>query len=311
MSIVLAAMAASAVVFGGARIEGTTDELVTRYETECPAAADCGLIRDELELRLYGDLRTLYRMGEEVDRQTLRTAAGASFPPLALLALRWMQSKPVDGDEVAAAAALDNSSASVRSAALVMLGDHLPPKAKRLREWILNEPYSQDDTLIPDTVPDADMLGFKPYPGARLERLASNRKRAFYTTPDPPDKVIGIVGRGRKVLGAEEFHERVSESIVPPDMDALQAALEKMLAETDPEKLAAMQKDMEKLMQPQSSEVDVLTSLGPAMSRVGARVIILREAPAQSPGAQPLAKRVAAVFRDDALGATVIFVPLE
>jgi len=311
INICLTAMAVSSIIFGGLRIEGTIDDLVGRYEAECPGGAECGLIRDELELQLYNDMRLLYRMREDVDRQTLHTAAAAKFPPLALLALRWMQVNPMDGDDVAAIAALQNPSAGVRSAALAMLGDRLPPRVKLLSEWILTEPYSREEDLVPDTVPDAWLLGFKPYPGARLERLASGNKRAFYTTPDAPEKVISVIGKGKKVLSSEQFYERVSEAIVPPDIDALQAEMEKMLTETDPEKLQAMQKRLEKMMQPQSSEVDVLTSLGPVMSRSGARVVILRETQAQSPDARPQATRVAAVFRDDALGATVILVPLE
>ena len=131
MNIVLAALAASFVVFGSPRVEGTVDELAARHETDCHGNADCGLIRDELELRLYDDLHMLYRLGEEVDCQTLHTAAAARFPPLALLALRWMQGKPMYGDD-SAAATLENPSASVRRAALVTLGDRLPPGVRQI-----------------------------------------------------------------------------------------------------------------------------------------------------------------------------------
>lgn len=64
-------------------------------------------------------------------------------------------------------------------------------------------------------------------------------------------------------------------------------------------------------MQPQSSEMDLLTGLGPAMSRDDARVVIMREQPTSAPGTPPQATRVAAVFHDLRPEATVILVPLE
>jgi hypothetical protein len=250
-------------------------------------------------------------MGEVVDRETLHTAAAAGFPQLALLALRWMRDQPMDGDDGAAAAALESRSAGVRSAALAFLGDRLPPEVQKLGDWILAESYSQDETLVPDTEPDADLLGFTPYPGAHLVRLASGKKRAFYTTSDPPDKVVAAIGKGKKILDAGDYYERVTEAITPPDMDALQAEMEKMMTETDPEKLEAMQAGLEKMMQPQSNEFELLSGVGQAMIHSEARVVILRETPSSSPGAPAQARRIAAVFHDDALEATVILVPLE
>jgi len=312
MNLLLAAIALSSVVIGGPRIEGTTDELVQRYEAECPGGIDCGLIRDELEFQLYNDLRLLYRLGEDVDQQTLYTAAAAKSPQLALLALRWMNNKPMDGDDKAVAAALESDSPAVRSAALALLGNRLPPEVKALGEWIVAESYSEDDALIPTPRPDADLLGFEPYPNARLVRLASGRGRAFYTTPDPPEKVIATIGKGKKVLDVNAFYQRISEAIVLPDMDKLMAEMEKMLAETDPEKQQAMQASIEKMMQPsQPRETDLLTVLGPVMSRGDARIIILRAVPGSTPDSPPQATRVAAVFHDDALKTTVILVPLE
>jgi hypothetical protein len=222
-----------------------------------------------------------------------------------------MQNQPMDGDDIAATAALESRSAAVRSAAFALLRDRPPPAVQKLGEWILIESYSQDETLIPDADPDAALLGFPPYPGAKLVRLASGKKRAFYTTPDPPNKVIATIGKNKTVLDIGDFYQRVSEAIVPPDVDALQAVLEKMMTETDPEKLAAMQAGLEKMMQPQSNGFELLSALGPVMSRSGVRVVILREAPSLPPGAPAQAKRIAAVFHDDALGATVILVPLE
>jgi hypothetical protein len=314
MNVFVAATAAVLVIFSEPRVEGTLDELIARNEAECTSAqpgADCGAIRAELELRLYDDLRMLDRMGEDVDREAIRTAAAANFPQLALLALRWMEEDPVAGDDEAIALALENRSAAVRSVALRLLVDRLPARVKALREWILAQPNSQDEDLVPDADPDADLLGFSPYPGARLVRFASGKQRAFYTTPDPQQKVIATIGKGKTVLDYGSFLERVSAAIELPDYEAIGAELEKLLSETDPDKMAAAQEKAAALMAPQSQGSELAAAFSPLMNRSNAQFVILREQPAPTPDTLPRIKRAAAVFREDSLGITVIFVPLQ
>ncbi len=309
MNAVFAAATALFVIFGGPRAEGTLDELVARHETECTGerpGAECGAIAAELEVLLYGELRALYRMGAEVDRETLRTAAAAEFPHLALLALRWMGEKRAEGDDAAFVAALGNRSAAVRTAALRLLEGRVPPEVRALDAFLVTSSRGQDQDLVPDPDPDADRLEFAPYPGARLVRLASGRDRAFFTTPDAPDKVVATIGKGKKVLDVEALSERMNAA-VESQMEAMNAVMEKLAAETDPAKIEA---EMKKLEASQEPEGDPLAGLGLAIGRLDARFVILREKPPSKPGSPPKIVRAAAVFRDDALRATVILVPL-
>ena len=168
MNALFAIMTASLVVFGGPRVEGPLDELLARQQAECAGerpGPDCGLIRSELELRLYGDLRQLYRLGEEVDRDTLHTAAAANFPQLALLALQWMREKPVDGDNAAIARALDSRSPGVRSSALALLRDHPPAVVRLLGEWTSPARTRRMRIWCRTRIPMPTCWAFPPTPG--------------------------------------------------------------------------------------------------------------------------------------------------
>jgi hypothetical protein len=310
----LFAILMSLVILGTPRVEGTDDEILARYEKECAVTSsnpECDALSDEIELMLYSDLRLLFRLGEEIDPDIIGVAVSARLPQLVLLGLYLMGAQPAAQDLGAILSALESSSPAVREEALSLLGDQAPAEVQSLAEWVYFGQDGEDDGLVPDAKPDADLLGFPPYPGARLVPLASGKTRAFFVTTAAPEKVIATIAKGHVVLESFELYERLNALMMPPEYEALVAELEQLLAAEEFERIPAIQAEMEEIMKPAAQVGVLMGDLGQAMLRPDARFVIVREKPAATMGATPAIGRIAAVFRDDNLDATVILVPLR
>ncbi len=310
----LLALLMSLVILGTPWFEGTDEEILARHDAECAAAnpgPDCGALRAEIELMLYHDLRLLFRMGAEIDPEVIEVAASASLPQLVLLGLNVMKTQPGTRDEAAILAALENPSPAVRQAAFALLGENTPASVKPLSQWVYFDSSGTDDGTVPDATPDADILGFPPYPGARLVPLASGKSRAFFVTSDAPEKVIATIANGKPVIETFALHERLSALMMPPEYEALMAKMEQLMTEADYDGITALNAEMDELMKTTAPVGELMGDLGQVMANPEARFVVLREKPASRPGGAPSIGRIAAVFYDSGLDGTVILVPLR
>jgi hypothetical protein len=131
------------------------------------------------------------------------------------------------------------------------------------------------------------------YPGARYRHFASSPARGWFTTPDPPEKVIAFLAKGgKKVLSGEEMKGAAKPQAFDPE--AYQKEVMAAVTSNDPAKMEALLKSVPTPKPPPTD----WTAGFEGMTRVGEiRYVML------SPD------QAVAVFRDDALHATSIVAP--
>jgi hypothetical protein len=194
--------------------------ITARYTKECPGSATpaCRRMRYQLEAALYAMLR---RNGAAFDGEILDVALNAEMPQLQAYALiRMAQLKPFPKEHLARVAALvDSPYWMVRNQAVTVLAE----QDSRYRRWYDERNGTPSGlTAFPDAdgVPDARRLGAPLYKNARYRPYASSRLHEWFTTEDPPDRVIAFYATGgRTARTADELSESREarrESMIDP-----------------------------------------------------------------------------------------------
>lgn len=178
----------------------TPDELVDRYSAKCNAgnhSQTCQALRRELELRYLDVLLKLRAAHRKLDPQLYRVAAQGEYPQLVVAGLRGLLLVPgtiADDDQKLIVDALNSPYVGVRST-VIQFGSNVPGVAER---WprIASDPDSGGFAFLDlsrDTAADPAVIG--SYPDARYCYFASTDERPWFTTGDPPEKVIAFLTR--------------------------------------------------------------------------------------------------------------------
>ncbi|MBL8700320.1 MAG: hypothetical protein JNK67_18235 [Alphaproteobacteria bacterium] len=302
------ALFAIALVIAGTRLDLPPAELDRRFEAECVDgrwAPDCPAMRTQLEVALYADLRELGTARAAVDRETLRAAAAANFPPLAELALRRLEriQSPEDRDVVLAA--VEHPAPAVREVARRQLEAAEPEwKAKQGRWW--HSSHRQGfEALVPDAPPDLAAMGLGALKAVRFRAFASGDERSVFTTKMTPDQVIAAIGQGRKVFTGAQLGDAPKQ----------QKALEQSMADVQKRVQAAMARGDMKAVQ------EIMTSVAQQQQETMKSAEVFAIRPVKEFTADPASIRylqvpadkrgrttTVAVARDDGFGETVVVV---
>ena len=213
------------------------------------------MLRTELEVDLYGDLRTLALARAPIDRDVLLVAAGARFPPLAELGLRRLEkiASPAERDVVAAA--LDHPSPAIRAQARRLLEEHGDPWMKAAARWWGGTGASGWDGLIPDPAPELARLGLRSADKLDYRYFASRPGRAVFTSRLPPDGVLSLIGRGRKsVTGAEVAALPAQQKAMETSMRDVERQMREAMAKGDFKKLSELGEAVARQVQSLGSE---------------------------------------------------------
>lgn len=232
---------AVAMIIGGARLDLPPAEIQKRFAQECIDgnwAADCPVLRTELEVDLYADLRTLALARAPIEREVLLVAAGAVFAPLAELGLRRLEKigSPAERDVVAAA--IEHPSPAIRAHARRLLEAHGDPWMKAAERWWSGSNATGWDGLIPDPTPELLQLGLSSVDKLQYRFFASRPGRAVFTSRLPPEGVQALIGRGRKsVTGAEVAALPEQQNAVETSMRDVERQMREAMAKGDFKKL--------------------------------------------------------------------------
>lgn len=231
------ALLAIAMIITGARIDVPPAELDRRFEAACVDgrwAPECPALRSQIEVSLYGELRELTAARAPIDRETLRAAAGAQFPPLAELALRRLEKIQSPEDRVIAVAAIDHPAPAVREVARRQLEASDATWRESLGRWWQGGQRSGFEALVPDTRPDLASLGMAEMRALRYRYFASTEGRAVFTTKMTPDQVIAAIGKGRKVFtGAQLGDAPKQQKALETSMEDVQKRVQAAMARGD------------------------------------------------------------------------------
>jgi hypothetical protein len=229
------------------------DAVVALHHQLCSGGATsprCPELRGQLELVLLGDLLGLRAAGEPLEREWLRAAARAENPHLACLGLRGVIfAGGITADEDALfLAALDSPWRGPRNLVLDW-SSRIPPSSASGAALLVQmlgragkpQPASGTDLCLQsgrDPEPNPGLAG--RYPGARHRPFASDATRRWFTTPDPPEKVLAYLTKdGGQALTADglqaaqqqkllELTARMTQSGEPIDMKAYMRAMAEM-----------------------------------------------------------------------------------
>ncbi len=185
----------------------TPQEVSARFEAECVDgrwAADCPDLVEELEVELYGDLHTLARLKDPLDRDVLLVAARAHFPPLADLGLRRLARITNDADREAVLVAIEHPSPGVRQAARILLESADSQLAQAYTRWWRSGNRSGWNALVPDVVPMPDQIGLRDLADLRYRYFASDEHRAVFTSGLPPDQLLQRIAPGTKTTSGRQ-----------------------------------------------------------------------------------------------------------
>lgn len=171
------------------------DAVIARYQRECPKGTqtpECRALRLDVEAIFLDALVGVRATNAVVDPRWYRLAAGSETPQLAcigVMELIWDRKRTAQ-DEALIARALDSRYPSVRNA--VLSNWRLVPDLQAAMKRNGGFDYGSLSGVCVDSTRDA-VPGTKwagGYPGAQFRPFASNDSRRWFTTPDPPEKVI-------------------------------------------------------------------------------------------------------------------------
>jgi hypothetical protein len=139
-------------------------------------------------------------IGRPLDKEFLRNAARSTDGGLRAAAIRALGREPMDKvDQALVLQALSSPFPGVRSDAAVIAAKLSDPAiSDRLARTYDRTPRASVLPYVADKIPTASSLGGDVYPGATYDHLASGPRRAFFTTSDPPDKVVAFYAKGGK-----------------------------------------------------------------------------------------------------------------
>lgn len=187
------------------------DAVIERYKRECSGGAKpptCLALRLDVEAIFLNSLVALRRADQIVDPRWYRLAAASETPQLACIGLNELIWDPgrTEQDETLIARALDSPYRGVRGA-VVLNAKRVPALADSMKrsggfDYSSLSGVCVDD--VRDPMPSAKWAG--GYPGAQFRPFASNESRRWFTTPDPPEKVIAwFEARGKSARTAPQI----------------------------------------------------------------------------------------------------------
>jgi hypothetical protein len=273
------------------------DAVIARFEQECAGGAsgsDCRALRRDLELVFFADLLGLRRGGQHLDRELVRAAARARLPQLACFGLRELlfASGLTSEDERLITDALDSPWRAPREIVRAFVYRRAVPVKgiSDLYERDVEAAVGSSAALCVDggRDPERNPALAGNYPGARYRAFASKPDLGWFTTSDPPEKVLAFLTRGGKsALTADELKAARQAAY----MDEMVRLTSGESASDDPDITAKM---MELALETSFDWTAPFANI----QRVGEiRYVLITP------------KQAVAVFRDDALGATSIVAP--
>jgi hypothetical protein len=180
------------------------DAVVARFEKECTGAGggECRALRRDLELVFLADLVGLRSGGQRLDRALVRTAARARLPQLACFGLReLLLSRELTQEDIALiASALDSPWRAPREVVRSLghrRADPVPGVADLLERAAVGQNTASAGLCLDggrDPEPNPRLAG--GYPGARYRPFASTADLRWFTTPDPPERVLAFLTKG-------------------------------------------------------------------------------------------------------------------
>jgi hypothetical protein len=270
--------------------------VAARYTSQCAGAAattpDCKRMQWQLEMALYQKLRA----GGALTPEAWRVAAAADVPQLAALGLYGLREGYTPADDAIVLAQLDSPYGMVRDAAFALVDLMASDRGRRMRGRRQSSGASWTPLL--DEPPAADRLGLALYPGAVFRPFASDGKRAYFTTADPPEKVAAFYARaGRRPMTADELEAEQAQR---------KAAMEK--AFQDPQAYARkLQEAVKAGKDPQAAAMELAGKMGGADRDWNTG--LATEEGVVKPRFVPVddaMSRMVLVFRDELIGQTAI-----
>jgi hypothetical protein len=276
------------------------EQIVKQYATQCSGAKAvtpaCKTMQWQVERFLYDDLRA----GAATTHETFEVAAAADYPLLAVLGLKRLGDGFTKNDDDIIAMQVESPFADVRNAAFDLVGrmsaDHWTRMLLRRKTGDSSEFPHEDE------IPSVTRLGAAVYPGATYRYFASERKRAFFTTDDSPEKAVAFyVKAGLKAWTPDELKAEQKKRD-----DAGKAAQKDSMA-TAAKMQAAMMAAMAAGKDPQAAMMEIATGMTGGDTN-WTRGLITDEGVVK-PKVLPLDstyQHMMVIFRDDILGATAI-----
>jgi len=235
------------------------DAVIERYKGECAGgakSAECRALRWEVEAIFLESLVAVRTSSAQVDPRWYRLAAASENPQLACIGvteLVW-DPKRTAQDDALIARALESPYHAVRGA--VVLNSS---RFQALNDvWSRNGGFNYSDLTGVcmdsgrDLVPPPKWAG--GYPGAQFRPFASNESRRWFTTPDPPEKVVAwFASRGKSVRTEQQmladaqarYMQEMTELSSDPEVDNTQKMMEVMMNQASDAQWSAPFRNME------------------------------------------------------------------
>lgn len=296
---------AIAMIISGPRLDLPPAEIQSRFAAACVDGkweAQCPALRTEIEVALYGELRSLGLGREPLDRDVVLTAVRGRFPPLADLGLRRLEKIQSSEERDAVLAAIEHPSPAVRVFARRLLDQQDDSWSKAHGRWWADAGRSGWDALVPDPVPELAQLGIAGVEKLRYRFFASRAGRAVFTSRLPPEGVLALLAPRRKsVTGAEILAAPKQQEAFGASMKDVEKEMREAMAKGDFKKLEEISQRIAKQSESMASGA-VAASFVPEKEFTGdpGRVRYV-----QLEGAKRRPIQLA-VGRDDALGETVV-----
>jgi len=298
---------ALATLISGTRLDLPPEEVSRRFEAECVDgkwSSDCPALLSDVEVDLYGNLRTLAAQRQPIDREVLVVAARGQFPMLAEFGLRQLGQITNDAEREAALAAFEHPSPEVRQAARRLLDAADEQWAKAYGRWWRSS-RSGWDAFVPDTLPSQEQLGLRDVNDLRYRYFASDEHRAVFTSQLSPTELMGRIAPGIKPKTGDQAARKAQKRKEASERtDAATNVLEQGLASSGLGALAGLAKRAAKPAE-NPNDAQQKKDLEP-LEEFGANQAAVLYVQLDRPGAVVPAQAVAG--RDEGLGETVLVV---
>lgn len=298
---------ALATLISGTRLDLPPEEVSRRFEAECVDgkwSSDCPALLSDVEVDLYGNLRTLAAQRQPIDRDVLVVAARGQFPLLAEFGLRQLGQITNDAEREAALAAFEHPSSAVRQAARRLLDAADEQWAKAYGRWWRGSRGGWD-AFVPDTLPSQEQLGLRDVNDLHYRYFASDEHRAVFTSQLSPTELMGRIAPGIKPKTGDQAARKAQKRKEASERtDAATNALEQGLASSGLGALAGLAKRASKPAE-NPDDAQQKKDLEP-LEEFGANQAAVLYVQLDRPGAVAPAQAVAG--RDEGLGETVLVV---